>query len=60
MWKLGESQKLISHSLSRIGIPVDGQAVQFDLFNGIKVLSGGQLIMRFERKPQVLPPGNGL
>jgi len=58
MWKIGESQQLISHSLSRIGIPVDGQPVQFDLFNGIKVSSGGQLIVRFERNPQSLPPGD--
>jgi len=58
MWKLGESQKLISHSLSRVGIPVDGQPVQFDLFGGLKVPSAGQLIIRFERDPQILSSGD--
>jgi len=58
MQKTGESQKLISHYLSRIGIPVDGQPVQFDLFNGAKVPSDGQLIVHVERNPQILPPGN--
>ena len=58
MWKLGESQKLISHSLSRIGIPVDGQPIQFDLLNGTKASSGGQLIVRFERNPQILMGGD--
>lgn len=56
MWKLGESQQLVSHHLSGIGIPVDGQSVQFDLFNGKKVSSGGQLIVRLKRDPQTLPP----
>jgi hypothetical protein len=55
MWKLSEPQQLISHSLSGIGIPVDGQPVEFDLFNGKKVSSGGQLIVRLKRDPQVLP-----
>jgi hypothetical protein len=58
MWKLGESQQLISHRLTRIGILVDGQPVQFELFGGKKVSSGGQLIMRLKREPQILPPGN--
>jgi hypothetical protein len=58
MWKPGEPQQLVSHGLSRIGIPVDGQPVQFDLFNGKKVASGGQLIVRLKRDPQILPPRN--
>ena len=58
MWKLGEPQQLTSHHLTRIGIPVDGQPVQFDLFNGNKVASGGQLIVRLKRDPQILPLGN--
>ena len=58
MWKLGEPQQLVSHHLTRIGIPVDGQPVQFELFGGIKVSSGGQLIVRLKREPQILPPGN--
>jgi hypothetical protein len=58
MWKLGEPQQLISHSLTRIGIPVDGQPVQFDLFNGKKVSSGWQLIVHLKRDPQILSPGN--
>ena len=58
MWKNGEAQNLISHDLSRVGIPVDGSEVQFDLVNGAKVQSGGQLIMRIKRDPQVLPPGH--
>lgn len=59
MWKLSESQHLISHHLSRIGIPVDGQSVQFDLVNGKKVSSGGQLTVRLKRDPQVLPQRYG-
>ena len=58
MWKLDKPQQLISHDISRIAIPVDGQPVQFDLIGGNKVSSGGQLIVRFERNPQTLPPGN--
>ena len=58
MWKLGEPQQLISHHLTRIGIPVDGQPVQFELFGGKKVSLGGQLIVRLKREPQILPPGN--
>jgi len=58
MWKLGESQQLILHHLTRISIPVDGQPVQFELFDGKKVASGGQLIVRLKRDPQILPPGN--
>jgi hypothetical protein len=58
MWKLGEPQQLISHHLTRIGIPVDGQPVQFELSSGKKVSSGGQLIVRLKREPQILPPGN--
>jgi len=56
MWKLAEPQQLVSHHLSRIGIPVDGQPVQFDLFNGKKVPSGGQLIVRLKRDPQIIAP----
>ena len=56
MWKLGEPQQLISHHLTRIGIPVDGQAIQLDLFNGKKVSSGGQLIVRLKRDPQIITP----
>ena len=59
MWKLGEAQQLISHHLTRIGIPVDGQPVQFDLVNGKKVSSGGQLTVRLKRDPQILPPRYG-
>jgi len=58
MWKLGEPQQLISHHLTRIGIPVDGQPVQFELFNGKKVSSGGQLTVRLRRDPQILTQGN--
>jgi hypothetical protein len=58
MWKKGKSQNLISHGLSRVGVPVDGSEVQFDLFNGVRVQSGGQIIMRIKRDPQVLPPGH--
>ncbi len=58
MWRLGEPQQLISHHLTRIGIPVDGQPIQFELFNGKKVSLGGQLIVRLKRDPQILPPGN--
>lgn len=58
MWRLGEPQALMSHNLTRIGIPVDGQPVQFDLFNGKKVSSGGQLIVRSKRNPQILARGN--
>jgi hypothetical protein len=59
MWKLGKPQQLIHHYLSGIGIPVDGQPVQFDLVNGQKVSSGGQLVARLRRNPQVLPPRYG-
>ena len=58
MWKLGEAQTLIFHRLSRIGIPVDGQSIQFDLMNGKKVSSGGQLVVRLKRDPQILPRGD--
>ncbi len=57
MWKRSEGQTLISHYIARTAIPVDGQPVQFDLFDGKKVASGGQLIVRVERNPQILPAG---
>lgn len=56
IWKLGEPQQLISHHLTRIGIPVDGRPVQFDLFSGKRVYSDGQLIVRLNRNPRVIPP----
>lgn len=58
MWKKGGSQKLISHYISRMGIPVDGQPVQFDLLNGNRVTSGGQFIVSCKRDPLMLPSGN--
>ena len=58
MWKKGNSQHLITHYLSRISTPIDGRVIQFDLLNGTEVSSDGQLIVRVNRDPQVLPPGN--
>ena len=58
MWRRGEPQKLISHYINRIAIPVDGQPIQFDLFDGKKVASGGQLVVRVNRSPQTLPAGH--
>jgi hypothetical protein len=58
MWKLGKAQTLLSHYLSRIAVPVDNRPVQFDLIAGTEVPSGGQLVVRVERNPQVLPPGH--
>jgi hypothetical protein len=58
MWKKGAGQHLVSHDLRRVGIPVDGSEVQFDLLNGTKVQSGGQFIVRVKRDPQILPPAH--
>ncbi len=59
MWRKGAPQSLVRHYISRVAIPVDGQPVQFDLFDGRKVASGGQLVVRVARSPQILPAGHG-
>jgi hypothetical protein len=58
LWKKGEKQSLLSHDLKRVGVPVDGSEVQFDLLKGTKVESGGQFIMRVKRDPQILSSDN--
>jgi hypothetical protein len=57
MWKRGEAQPLITHYLSRAGIPCDGEAAYFDLMQGKKTSGQGDLIVRFRRNPVRLLPG---
>jgi len=54
LWKKGPSEQLISHRLSRLGIPSDGTAHHFDLLAGKRVPSQGDLRVTFNRKPLIL------
>jgi protocatechuate 3,4-dioxygenase beta subunit len=56
VWKEKGPEKLIHTTLNRVGIPVDGTPVTFDLETGKKVANGGDLTVKLTRNPIRLQP----
>jgi hypothetical protein len=51
MWRQKGPRALVHTKLSRASVPVDGNAVAFDLLTGEKTLAGGDIVVRIERNP---------
>lgn len=51
MWKQKGPESLVHTKLSRLSVPVDGTAVEFDLITGQKTTGGGDLVVKLERNP---------
>lgn len=51
IWKLKGAEPLVHHEINRVGAPVDGAPVTFDLLKGRKTTGDGDLILTIERTP---------
>jgi hypothetical protein len=51
MWKQQGAEPLVHNEINRIGAPVDGTPIMFDLLKGRKTTVDGDLILTIERTP---------
>jgi hypothetical protein len=51
LWKLKGAEPLVHSEINRVGVPVDGTPVAFDLLKGRKTPEDGDLIVTIERSP---------
>lgn len=58
IWKQAGAQPLKHEEFDRVGVPVDGQPVSFDLLKGEKTSSGnGDLVVKIVRHPEHIQRG---